>query len=75
MHAGLECGVIGEKASGHADDLVWTAYRGCAQPQRAAEDLVGGAVLGFPEGAAGAAATVWSSRTRNAARTRSARPG
>jgi hypothetical protein len=54
MHAGLECGVIGRKASGNADDFVWAAYRGCAQSQRAAEDLFGGAVLGVPEGAAGA---------------------
>lgn len=43
------------EASGHADDLVWAAYRRCAQPQRTAEDLFGGTVLDFLDGAAGSA--------------------
>jgi hypothetical protein len=57
MHAGLECGVLGEKHSGMQMISVWAAYRGCAQPQRATEVLFGGAVLRFRDGAAGATLT------------------
>ena len=45
MHAGLECGVIGEKYPGDADDLVWPAHRRRPQPQRADQDLVSCTIL------------------------------
>ena len=45
MHAGLECGVIGEKYPGHADGVIRPHHCGSAQPGRARANLHGGELL------------------------------
>jgi hypothetical protein len=45
MHAGLECGVIGEKYPGLPDGILWPDDRRSAQPERASADFVCGEFL------------------------------